>query len=156
MARDFAVKAHGNQKYGSEPYIVHLDEVVAVLGEFGIKDENLLVAGYLHDVIEDTDKSMDGIASVFGSEVADFVWNVTGSGNNRKERSESILKKLHGDTAAIPVKLADRIANVRRSKASNPGLFKMYSLEYYDFKQALFDGSQNFINMWECLDSLIR
>ena len=56
-AREFAIKAHGDQMYGDEPYIVHLDEVAGILHEFGIMETiftNAYIVAYLHDTIEDT------------------------------------------------------------------------------------------------------
>jgi (p)ppGpp synthase/HD superfamily hydrolase len=49
FARDFAIRAHGDQKYGSEPYVAHLDAVVAVLNEFGYSGDEYVCSGYLHD-----------------------------------------------------------------------------------------------------------
>lgn len=62
QARKFAVEAHGDQRYGDEPYVVHLDHVLAVLQRFGIEGEDILVAGLLHDTIEDTNVTQEQIA----------------------------------------------------------------------------------------------
>jgi (p)ppGpp synthase/HD superfamily hydrolase len=50
-AREFAIKAHGEQKYGEFPYSVHLDEVATIAKPYG---ESAEIVAYLHDVIEDT------------------------------------------------------------------------------------------------------
>jgi len=52
-ARYFAIEIHGSQKYDKYPYIRHLEDVFLVLRRFEITDENLLIAGFLHDAIED-------------------------------------------------------------------------------------------------------
>ena len=59
-ARNFAIKAHGHQKYGDSPYVVHLDAVAGTLERFGhAGDTNLIAAAYLHDTLEDTEYDID-------------------------------------------------------------------------------------------------
>lgn len=133
QARYLAVFHHGDQRYGDFPYSAHLDQVVAVLGEFGYTDEVDLAAGYLHDVLEDTDLPYHDIVESFGNEVALIVVASTGIGKNRKERTTSILEKLKGYPRAAPVKAADRIANMRSSRDTRPDLYRMYQRELKAF-----------------------
>ena len=55
QAREFAIIAHGEQRYGDEPYASHLAAVVQIMDDFGLPAE-FKVAGWLHDVVEDTEQ----------------------------------------------------------------------------------------------------
>lgn len=132
-ARDFAIKRHGEQLYGNEPYIVHLDHVHEVGLRFGTTIEEQC-ADYLHDILEDTDCSFEEIWYEFGWYVAHLVFLVTvEDGDNRKERKRRTYPKIRSNSDAIKLKLRDRIANVESSKQNNPGLFQMYKQEHEEF-----------------------
>lgn len=139
-ARVVAENAHMGQKYGDKPYLDHLDDVVGVLSRFGVDSLDILMAGYLHDTLEDTHLTKDRLANEFGQRVADLVDACTdGAGKNRKARKERpflLIPKTHG---ALAVKLADRIANIESAKGGNPGLLKMYRKENPVFRQRLYD-----------------
>jgi guanosine-3',5'-bis(diphosphate) 3'-pyrophosphohydrolase len=137
QAREFAQKAHGDQKYGGQPYVVHLAAVRTVLAEFGFEGD-YLVAAWLHDVLEDTKTSYTELVRAFGLDVAALVLAVTGVGENRKERNGSIKLKLQRLRRAIPLKLADRVANGRSCLKNNPNLLAMYQGEYPEFRAALY------------------
>lgn len=158
-ARQFAAQAHKDQLYGDEPYTVHTDEVVACLLEYNFtpeEDEEILAAGHLHDVQEDTHISNGEICSEFGSVVASIVDGVSKiKGLSRKQQNARYFVKVRQDPRRVAVKLADRIVNVRRCKIGNPGLFDMYRREYAGFKGALQDGKE-FGGMWAELDYLFR
>lgn len=84
----FAAEKHRNQKYGNRPYFNHLEQVVTTLERFRISNPHLLAAGFLHDVIEDTDASYNDVKKVTNTVVAELVYAVTDElGRNRKERS---------------------------------------------------------------------
>jgi (p)ppGpp synthase/HD superfamily hydrolase len=68
---------HKNQKYGSEPYSVHLEAVVENLKQHGVYDEEVIAAAWLHDSIEDQDVTYEDIDRAFGRRVADLVHAVT-------------------------------------------------------------------------------
>src|SRR5574343_375545 len=94
-AEALATTAHKDQMYGDKPYIYHLQYVVEVLKRFNISDENILVAGLLHDIVEDTDTTVFAITAMFGSRVADLVHRVTNEeGKNRRERHEKTYPKI--------------------------------------------------------------
>lgn len=132
-ARDFAIKRHGEQLYGNEPYIVHLDHVHEVGLRFGTTIEEQC-ADYLHDILEDTDCSFEEIWYEFGWYVAHLVFLVTDEdGDNRKERKRRTYPKIRSNSDAIKLKLRDRIANVESSKQNNQGLFQMYKQEHEEF-----------------------
>jgi guanosine-3',5'-bis(diphosphate) 3'-pyrophosphohydrolase len=137
-AKEFAIKAHGEQKYGDEPYVVHLEAVRKVLADFGIeKGDDVAVAAWLHDVVEDTSVTREEIEKEFGAEVSALVWAVTGVGQNRKERSASAYLKMQALPQAVTLKLADRIANCEASSRNNPSLLTMYRNELPAFTSAL-------------------
>ena len=153
-AREFAIRAHGSQKYGPRDYVTHLDKVVAILHEFGYDDYVYVCAGYLHDTIEDTQTKWEDVCQEFGSEVADIVFAVTDEqGNNRHERHLKTYPKIAANKKATIVKLADRIANVRHS-IDTGNKVDMYKKEYHDFKQALFTLENE--QFWQVLDFLLE
>lgn len=138
IAREFAVSAHGDQKYGDQPYWVHLDEVAA-LAEHLRAPLAVQVAAFLHDILEDTDTSEEELRAAFGEEVTSLVVAVTKiPGLLRKEGLRKNLNKVYsaGPNARL-LKLCDRIANVRACKANNPGLFDMYRREGVVFREIL-------------------
>jgi guanosine-3',5'-bis(diphosphate) 3'-pyrophosphohydrolase len=137
LALGFAFKAHGDQRYGHAPYVTHLAAVRDVLIEFGCVETTHLIAAWLHDTIEDTSVTREQIDADFGHDVARYVWAVTGVGANRAERNHSAYDKMRECPESIVVKLADRIANTRAAKATNPHIFKMYQHEYLTFRGTL-------------------
>jgi (p)ppGpp synthase/HD superfamily hydrolase len=157
-ARLFAIKAHGDQKYGEHPYIYHLESVAAVLIEHELDgdQEAVLVSGWLHDVIEDTGTTFEQVFEEFGRVVARIVFACTDEpGKNRRERHERTYPKLKAaGREAIAVKLADRIANVRHSAQHNHGMLKMYQREYAEFKKALHLPGE-LKGLWASLDCLM-
>ena len=170
-AREFAIKAHGDQKYGEgEPYVAHLDDVANVLRGFGYDSDLYLTLAYLHDVLEDTEVTAVDIKAVFNdpSIIAGTLFLTDVPGPNRKIRKQqtyarcrkTILKYL-GDTstpyrfgvfAAVQVKLADRIANLRRSVGTP--LMKMYQKEREAFRSAYYCAKPG-DDMWAEYDRLV-
>ena len=155
-AEALAVTAHKDQMYGDKPYIYHLQYVVEVLKRFNISDENMLVAGLLHDVVEDTEVNVFQITAMFGSRVADLVHRVTNEeGKNRRERHEKTYPKIQADDDAITLKLADRIANIEHTlSTSDDDKLNMYTKEYKDFRNKLYKPGTHDA-MWRHLDFLI-
>ncbi len=150
-ARMVAVKAHQGQPYDDMfPYEKHLDDVVNILKEHGYSGK-YIVAGYLHDVIEDGTVSYNDIRGYFGIEVAEMVYCVTDElGRNRKERKQKTLPKTKSNPDAIIVKLADRIANIEHG-----GKIDMYAKEYIEFNEALYiEGVGE--TLWGHLEEILR
>jgi (p)ppGpp synthase/HD superfamily hydrolase len=117
----FAILRHGDQKRpGGEPYLEHLLEATSVLVEaIGVTDADILRAAVLHDVVEDTDCTLDEVRQRFGERVATLVDWVTkpprGDGVSREQARAAYLARLGGaPDEAILVKLADRLSNVQR------------------------------------------
>lgn len=138
-ARAFAVAAHGEQRYGSHPYHVHLDAVADLVREYG---EEAQVLAYLHDVLEDTPVQIDEIAEAFGRRIADCVLIVTDEpGSSREERKQKSYERMaqaSGDLElALIVKAADRLANMRACVADgNDELLAVYEAEHATFREA--------------------
>lgn len=77
-AVEFAAKAHAGQtrKFSGEPYIVHPVAVARLAARFGLS-EDAQVAAVLHDVVEDTEVSIEEVRDFFGPDVALMVWGLT-------------------------------------------------------------------------------
>lgn len=123
-AFEVAKKQHGEQRRRSgEPYIIHPIAVADILVNFGM-DYQSLVAALLHDVVEDTDYTLDELKAEFGGEIAVLVDGVTKLGHlqfaekdsREDQQAENIRKMLLAmskDIRVIVVKLADRLHNMR-------------------------------------------
>lgn len=140
-AREFAIAAHGTQMYGIHPYSFHMDAVASLVRKYGETAETL---AYLHDVVEDTQVTLEDIEKLFGSLVANCVAILTDEpGQNRKERKTKTYAKMAKVTGeenlALLVKAADRLANFRASVADkNDRLIDIYKSEYPHFKAAAY------------------
>lgn len=147
----YASVKHAGQPYNNGlPYTHHLAAVEAVLRRFGTTDENLLVASWLHDVVEDTGTKLKEIREMFGSEVATLVGAVTDEeGPNRKIRKALTYPKIReAGKDAVRLKLADRIANLEIGGDQ----VSMYRKEQEDFKRNLYTPGEN-EDMWTFLDT---
>jgi (p)ppGpp synthase/HD superfamily hydrolase len=136
-AKRFAAEAHAGQEYGGRPYAEsHLPAVVRVLEESGVTDPEVLAAGWLHDVLEDTEASPIDLHRQFGILVFHMVRACTGVGKDRKQRNATIYRGIWSCPSAAVVKLADRIANV---EAAAPGSRHMhrYRNEQRGFEAAI-------------------
>lgn len=127
-AYNFAKKRHEGQTRGSgEPYIVHPLEVANLLAAIEL-DCTSIVAGLLHDIIEDTDCTFEMIESEFGNEVALIVDGVTKLEKipytTKEEQQVENLRKMFlsmaKDIRVILIKLVDRIHNMRTLKYKTP------------------------------------
>lgn len=152
-AIEFATNAHGDQKYGDRPYLYHLVRVSEVIRTAGYDwNVNMVVAGWLHDVIEDCGVSVKEIEREFGSSVADIVYRVTNEpGMNRRERWAATYPKIRGHDRATIIKLADRIANVEEGGE----LVTMYRKEYPTFRESLYLPYMG-VKLWKHLDYLME
>ncbi|WP_082035880.1 HD domain-containing protein [Pedobacter lusitanus] len=143
-AREFAIKSHGDQKYGISPYEIHLGNVISVLMRFNVDlsnayNLNLLIAAWLHDVLEDTKITKDQLQEKFGTAVAEIVYTLSDDeGNSREERKANFYKKIAHNEDAIIVKLADRISNVEFSIIhGNDQKYELYKAEEEKLETAL-------------------
>ena len=97
-AYDIAEKMHsGQMRKSGEPYLIHPIAVVHILAELGM-DEDTLIAGLLHDVVEDTEYTKEELIAEFGKEVALLVDGVTKIGSltfeNKEARQAETLRKM--------------------------------------------------------------
>lgn len=152
----FAAAKHQDQKYGeTHAYTRHLYDVSKVLERFKFLDEDLQVAAWLHDTVEDTTATVDEIMDMFGINVADIVQRVTNEpGVNRKARHALTYPKIQASDDATTLKLADRIANVEFSIENESSQLEMYTKEHTAFKKALYKPGVHDA-MWRHLDFLI-
>ncbi len=120
-AYDLAGKMHqGQLRKSGEPYLIHPVEVAKILAELGM-DDHAIVAGLLHDVVEDTDYTTEQLQEDFGDEIELLVDGVTKLGSvkyeSKEERQAENLRKMFlamsKDIRVLIIKLADRLHNLR-------------------------------------------
>ena len=140
FARDYAIEKHADQKYGEHPYSFHLDAVYEITLEIGL-GEDYQIAAYLHDVLEDTTTTREDMQKIFGEHITNMVYAVSGFGASRSERQADMKRKINEYPAAIDLKMADRLANLRSSQINKPSLFKTYCKEHEILKELFKKGS---------------
>ena len=121
-AYNFGLKAHGNQiRASGDPFFSHPFEVASILAKMKL-DENSIITGLLHDVIEDTLATKNDIEKKFGKEVANLVDGVTKLSRITLQKSDKIkhvenfrkfILAISEDIRVLFVKLADRLHNMR-------------------------------------------
>lgn len=120
-AYDTAEEMHrGQLRKSGEEYIIHPLAVAVILAELGM-DEETITAGLLHDVVEDTQYTMEELTAEFGDETALLVDGVTKLGalkfESKEARQAENLRKMFlamsKDIRVIIIKLADRLHNLR-------------------------------------------
>ncbi len=141
-AVEMARKAHeGQLRKTGEPYINHPLAVKKILEEWGM-DEDTIIAGILHDTVEDTDLTLDAIRKEFGESVAFLVDGVTKLSTARNgmrdidtylpETKDNFLRlmiALGDDIRVLIIKLADRLHNLRTLSALPPDKQKKIAKE---------------------------
>ncbi len=142
----FSARKHAAQRRkgkDAEPYVNHLAEVAVLLAEAtGGADVTLVVAGLLHDTIEDTGTTADELRGEFGAEAAAVVAEVTDDKRLPKQKR----KDLQVETAASKsprarlIKIADKISNLRSIADSPPvGWDAGRKRAYFEWARAVVD-----------------
>ena len=118
-ALSFAAEKHRDQirKVSKLPYIIHPMSVALFLYEFGIQRREMICAAILHDVLEDTDATVEDIKVEFGNVVAKLVNELTTDKNDIKlfaGKNEYLIRNMaeYMSGRALTIKLCDRLSNV--------------------------------------------
>jgi GTP diphosphokinase / guanosine-3',5'-bis(diphosphate) 3'-diphosphatase len=120
-AFNFAYQLHeGQYRKSGEPYIAHPIAVASLLRDLG-GDSVTIAAGFLHDVVEDTDVTSEDIEEMFGEQVRQLVegvtklskFNFSSTTERQAENFRRMFLAMATDIRVIIVKLADRLHNMR-------------------------------------------
>jgi (p)ppGpp synthase/HD superfamily hydrolase len=170
--REFAIQAHGDQKYGTDtPYVAHLDDVAELAAYFypelhkvmqdqhdqddehsgyiypdGEFLEDALCLAYSHDLLEDTSATEDQIRDIHNWVGLLTTYLTDEPGANRKERKRNTWHKIRQHPISVFIKLCDRLANTEMN-----GKIDMYRKEFPLFEAALYVPGQ-FPKLWERLN----
>src|SRR5271165_125489 len=123
-AYEFSLEHHkGQERESGEPYLVHPLQVATILAEMQL-DTTAIVAGLLHDAVEDTSVTIGEIDKEFGEQVAHIVEGVTkiskidfaSSEEAQAENVRKMVLAMMDDIRVVLIKLADRLHNMRTLK----------------------------------------
>jgi (p)ppGpp synthase/HD superfamily hydrolase len=162
VAERYASHEHGlinqKRKYTGEPYIVHPKRVAEIVKSV-TTDKDIIAAAYLHDVVEDTPRTIEDIEYSFGKRVAQIVEMVTDvskpEDGNRKTRKEIDRQHLaKADYAGQTVKLADMIDNAHDISKNDPNFAKVYMSEIKNILPLMTKGDKSlFKQLTEIINS---
>ena len=132
----FAAQKHRKQrrKDGETPYINHLIDVAEVLWRDGnVRDPEIIVAGILHDTLEDTQSTPEEIRSHFGEKILAWVQEVSDDKSLAKEERKQlqIMRASSSSDGAKHIKIADKICNIRDLLRNPPADWPLERIQQY-------------------------
>jgi len=157
-AASFAANKHRDQRRkdaDATPYINHPLDVARILAQAGVEDVEVLMAGILHDTIEDTQTAAEELTELFGERVCGLVLEVTDDKSLEKlerKRLQVVKAPTKSDDAKM-IKLADKLANLRDFKSPPVGWSEARIGAYIQFSEMV---SRGCVGANEVLDRLIR
>lgn len=148
LAQEKCKEWHSGQKrkYTGEPYHIHPFEVADILKKNGASEE-VVAAGYLHDVVEDCDVAEADVRALFGDRIADLVMMVTdvskpGDGNRKLRKALDKDHLANADADGQTVKLADLISNTSSIVKYDPSFAKVYLKEKRELLDVMKKGNR--------------
>jgi len=156
----FAVWRHALNMYDDEPYYIHFEDLEQVLRDHSEDDEESLIDAQLHDVIEDGGVSYNQVKERFGFGHAEVSYLCSDNkGRNRDSRKNQAfydeIKLSKFRLRVTKVKVADRLANARRSIKNGHSMGKKYIKEHPHFREQLYVPG-HIVSMWAELDKLME
>lgn len=147
MIKDIVIKAYNyaeekhkeqRRKFSDLPYITHPKGVARIIEHLKASPE-VIAAALLHDVVEDTEATIEEVETLFGEEVALLVDELTTKKGKRENKADYLIEKMiHMSDAAIMIKLADRLHNVTYLEYDN--VDQKFVKRYYNETRKILDG----------------
>ncbi|MFX0135610.1 MAG: HD domain-containing protein [Candidatus Hodarchaeota archaeon] len=129
-AKKYSAEKHKEQKrkFSGKPYFTHPSNVASMVAKY-TKDEEIIMAAYLHDTIEDTATTYKEIFKEFGKKVAELVGELTSDKSKYSKSTKSLylLKKMNNmSDEALLIKLCDRLDNISGYPDEPNNFVKLY------------------------------